>query len=73
MIQLDKGVPIPKRPVGGRNLIYPFHIMEVGDSFEFPAERKLSVSALAGLRGREIGAKFSIRKTGQTYRCWRTA
>lgn len=66
-MQVEKDVPMPNK--------YPFHEMEVGDSFELAPTMKRSTVTVAAQRWgqKNGGAKFTIRKTGQnTFRCWRT-
>jgi hypothetical protein len=73
-IQIEKGKPIPSFP----QRKYPFHAMEMGDSFFVPfgenAERtKNNVRCCALAFGRRNGRKFSIRNDGEGIRVWRVA
>lgn len=64
-MQVEKNIPLPIR--------YPFDEMEVGDSFELaPTMKRATVTVAAQRWGQKNGdAKFTIRKTGDTFRCWR--
>ncbi len=71
-IKIEKSVPMPR----GRTNRYPWHDMEVGDSFQFPPTQpavNFHTNAAAATR-RYAPKKFVARKVGDgTYRCWRTA
>lgn len=79
-IKIEKGVVSSGLTGRGRGGRYPWHQMEVGDSFQVPSDvspnsayglaREANVSAaLAG-----SGKKFTVRKQADgTYRCWRLA
>jgi hypothetical protein len=68
---IEKNVEPPKRGV------YPFGIMQIGDSFAFPASERVRVSAAASVyakkstqKGKEL--RFTVRKVdADTYRIWR--
>lgn len=66
-IKIDKGVPLPPR---GNGLFDAMRAMQVGDSFLVPDEAVNTVRTLAGA---QINGKFSIRRTPDGHRCWRTA
>ena len=83
MIAIDKNIPIPApHNVNGRPGIYPWHEMEIGDSFAITSEdpkktrNQLSASAQRGSI-RKTGRKFTIRvvteNDKQIVRVWRIA
>jgi hypothetical protein len=62
---VEKNIPIPKR--------WPFDEMKVGDSFLIPpSANRVTVSVAAKRWGEKHNAQFTIRKTPDGYRCWRT-
>ena len=67
MIRIAKAIKMPETRGGGRPIIYPWSEMEIGDSFEcrFPFAAAYSASL------RLTPKKFSVRKYGDGYRCWR--
>ena len=64
-MQVENQVPLPKR--------YPFHQMQVGDSFAIPPDIRRETVAVAALRyGRKHDMKFVVRlMPDRSYRCWR--
>jgi hypothetical protein len=68
--KIDKGA---KLPADQHRKVYPFAQMEVGDSFHFPAALYPKICAAASYSGTRNGKKFSLRKDGDGYRCWRIA
>lgn len=82
-IKIDKDLPTPP-PATGRPRIYPFPIMEVGDSFAVPlmgwirraedvASDRLRCAAV--FYARKHGCKFTVRidRENGVVRCWRVA
>jgi hypothetical protein len=68
---IEKNIPVPAARSG--NGSYPFHSMEVGDSFAVVRERKTRVGSAAFAYGKKHGKKFVIRKvSGDLFRLWRT-
>ena len=68
-IEIDKNIPIP--PEKKRN-VYPYKVMEVGESFFVPTG-KLQIVCNANYRtGKQLGRKFIARKDGEGVRVWRT-
>jgi len=66
--KIDKNVPIPDN---GR-LILPLREMQVGDSIEFPKNKRPNVANMVNFLSRIENLKFTIRKTGdETCRVWR--
>jgi hypothetical protein len=82
VITVEKGIPMPsrlsrrgpKRGEGGRNpqMVYPWHDMEIGDSFEFPFEMSRNAYRAAANASRH-GKIFEVLRFNGRYRCWRTA
>jgi hypothetical protein len=71
-IKADRGIPIPKPRSQERK--YPWHTMNVGDSFAFPADiGETSARTSVSHANRRYGKKrFSIRRLDDnTLRCWR--
>ena len=63
---IDKNIPVPG--------LYPFAHMQVGDSFLLlPTMRRATVSVAAQRYGAKHGAKFTVRKVPEGFRCWRVA
>lgn len=69
---VDKKVPIPKRFGGkGAAVKYPWHELEVGDSFLVEGTEQRSVSSSAASFGSRNKMKFATRKEGNKTRVWR--
>ena len=74
MIKIDKNIPIPSRM--DKVKVYPFHQMEVGDSFAVSYAGKNSRSMqsnIGGLCCRFRPKKFTVRtmKNEKVIRIWR--
>lgn len=72
MIQVETGIPIPLPATSGRRL-YPWHELEVGQSFLATGGTKNSVAAGASAFGKKLGRKFRTSKVQGGIRVWRTA
>jgi hypothetical protein len=70
-IKIDKGIPVPRKLHTGKT-IYPFHEMEIGDSF-FASVTVVTLKSSAVKHGYKYGKQFTIRKEGDGARCWRIA
>ena len=71
MFKVDKKVPLPAG-YNGPNRRYPFHEMEVGDSFLIPGARvNHGVRATAYHFGRRHNMKFTCRMVDEGMRVWR--
>jgi len=68
--RIEKGVALP---TGNGRKRYPFGEMEVGDSFGFKVDELMRVRAASSYFGTRNGRKYSARKDGSGYRCWRVA
>lgn len=68
---IEKNIPIPTE-AGATRASYPFHQMEVGDSFTAPVSERARINnAICGHKKRH-GAVFSVRTLGDgTVRVWR--
>lgn len=67
--EIEHGVKIPERGSGARK--YPFPEMGIGDSFRVNDAVLGKVQAASFQYGKVHGVKFSVRKDGDGYRCWR--
>jgi len=72
VVQVDKGIPMPKPYYGHSQPAYPWVSMDVGDSFVILA-RPRSAYTMASKAGKEYGFKFSVRKCDGVLRVWRVA
>lgn len=79
MIAIDKNIPMPARSYGGRTK-YPFHTMEVGDSFAVGLSGEDTTDTLAkrvrtamGAAGRRLARKFVLDIEAPGVRVWRAA
>jgi hypothetical protein len=85
---ITKNIPIPPVSGKGRDALYPFAQMDIGDSFAAPAEgytktgkprtaervRGVLVNCARGYAAKHNPtAKFATRVIGNTVRVWRTA
>jgi len=79
MFKIETGVAIPPMTRGGRETMYPFKEMAIGDSFYVPLRGspiktifRLQNSILGSARRRRYpGKQFSTRAEGEGVRCWR--
>jgi len=68
-VKIEKNIPMPRR---GREL--PFEEMEIGDSFQIPDGLKPEYArTMVTQAQKRLSRKFSLRRFGDRYRCWRTA
>lgn len=75
-IKIEKNVPMPADRRGGRERIYPFPHMEVGDSFVVHESKKRSVhaAAITWAKRENNAAKFCVRSlSAKDARIWRIA
>ena len=71
-IEIEKNVPMPFGYQTTKGVWSSLRSMAVGDSFKVPEE--MSVSTLRStVSNAEFRGKFSVRKTADGFRCWRTA
>lgn len=72
-MEIEKNIPIP-RPNAERGK-YPFHKMEIGDSFVVPIDSRGAVVAAGNCYKKKHGMRFTTRRTecGQFVRIWRIA
>ena len=70
MVRIDRGIPVPSRSHGQ---IYPWHLMQVGDSFLFPPGTQFPSETARAYSRRNPDRQFTARKTREGYRCWRIA
>lgn len=63
---IEKNVPMPQSK--SRNL-WPFYVMQIGDSFLVPAEKYLAAQTAAHTYAKDHNMKFAARKQ----RIWRIA
>ena len=68
-IEVEKNIPIP--PEKKRN-VYPYKVMECGESFFIPPG-KIQIVCNANYRtGKQLNKKFIARKDKEGVRVWRT-
>lgn len=73
--KIEKGVPMPNAMVGRKEL-YPFSLMDVGDSFFVPTETQrelLHVRSNATTQTHRTDKKFSTRTVDGGIRVWRVS
>jgi hypothetical protein len=76
-MKIEYGIEIPQRkPLNGkgRDSIYPFHSMGLGDSFSVQKAWRNKVATAAYSHGRRYGRKFATRecpKNPENVRVWR--
>ena len=68
MIEVEKNIPLPRTETAGK---YPWHSMEVGESFFVTGDVKRVRNVLCSSFGRFKPKKFSLRKVEGGVRCWR--
>ena len=77
MIQIQKGIPTPsKRTFGDKwPSLYPFRVMDVGDSFTVEATivQANALRSLTSSTAKRHGLKFSTRYEDGHMTVWRTA
>jgi hypothetical protein len=76
LIPIDKNVPIPPERKRGGQRKYPFRTMMVGDSFlvkESGERVRLTLGSAASVAGRRLKRTFTVRKTEDGHRVWRTS
>jgi hypothetical protein len=73
MYEIERDRPIPDAKHAPRAAKYPFRKMEVGDSFAIATAGEAAKVAAAGWQcfRRNRHLKFTVRKDGDSYRCWR--
>lgn len=71
MFKIEKGIPLAARS-RGREKIYPFSDMEIGDSF-LTENKKVGRAAIQFTKRRNNGWKFATRNEGNGVRIWRIA
>ncbi len=74
--KIEKGIPIPLNWRGrvGSNM-YPYMLMEVGDSFFIPSVdgKKVHISGAYKVWAKKSGFRFSSRRVDNGIRVWRIA
>jgi hypothetical protein len=74
MIEIEKGIPKPPTPEGygiGRR-VYPWHEMEIGDSFFGNRVPFMGMRVAAAKAGKRLGMKFEVHRESSGHRVWRT-
>lgn len=69
MIKIEKGVPLPVH----KSTRYPWHDLEIGDSFIISDRTRGSVSSLASYQGKRTGKTFRVSEDGDCFRVWRVS
>lgn len=70
MYQIDTNVPVPGRRKW--SIKYPWHSMEVGDSFLVPDGNLKSLRASASIQKRKTNREYMVRAVEGGVRIWRT-
>lgn len=73
-IKVDKNIPVPSNLVRkGREGIYPYTTMKVGESFLIPKGKELSAKSCAvhQIKNHNLTAQFAFYPTSEGLRCWR--
>jgi hypothetical protein len=65
---IEKGIPVPRR---GTARTYPFHEMEVGDSFFVKDGNANYIGGAARQYAHHTGRKYATRKVEGGVRVWR--
>lgn len=66
---IEKGIRVPQHPAFKAK--YPFHGMDVGDSFKVGPEDKDRVRKAASQHAARNGGRFAVRQDGDGARVWR--
>lgn len=69
-MKIDKNIPLPAKR---EHLTYPFKELEVGDSFEVPEGKEMSVRSLVSIRNGRGKEQYSVRTIDGIVRAWRIA
>lgn len=70
MFEIEKNIPIPN-PEVGRNRLYPFDDLEIGDSFFVPNKTRHDFSGPLHQASQRTKFKFSVRSVDGGVRIWR--
>jgi hypothetical protein len=72
MFTIEKDVPLPA--VRQPGAVYPFRLMEVGDSFLLSDEAVVKrARASAYMASKRLNAKFACRRVADGWRFWRVS
>ena len=83
MYEIDKNIPIPslapkgrKQGMASKTVLYPFRLMEIGDSFLVPCETFDDARVRNNIRlskqNQKSLIKITIRRVADGLRVWRT-
>lgn len=67
---IEKDIPYPE---SSKKAKYPFQEMEIGDSFAVEKEKRNTILTSSQYWGMKLQRKFSVKRYGEAYRCWRIA
>lgn len=71
-ITIDKDVPMPSK--SNSVSVYPYDVMEIGDSFAVGGGvKRQAVYNACWRHGRKLGRKFICKDVGNSIRVWREA
>ena len=72
-ISIDRGLPVPEAAANSKSNQLPYRLMEVGDSFAYPAERPQhhAYNSAQNATVRLHPKKFVARMTAGKARVWR--
>jgi hypothetical protein len=73
MIKIESNIPIPKISKKGRQKVYPFDEMNVGDSFFIEGRTTSQLSSVANNWSKRYDpkAKFVVKQENKGVRIWR--
>ncbi len=72
MFLIEKNIPLPRKGANRTQVLYPFHKMEVGDSFFAPnAMQSKITTAYNHFRKKHAQRKFTTRQENGGTRVWR--
>jgi hypothetical protein len=71
-LRIEKRIPLTKPIRSFAQRKYPFHEMQIGDSFSIAPVAVKNARSAAYIYGTRKNMKFACRKVGNKYRIWRT-
>lgn len=72
-MKINKGIPLPIKGGTGSRSKWPWHEMEIGDSFLMTNRSIIRAGSMACKAHDRLGFKYSCRTEGSSVRVWRIA